>query len=279
MFYAVDFATPEGTPIVAAADGVVAAITWEVGLPLSKNLGDALVLYLDHGNGWFTRYVHLSGVTVSVGDQIEQGDVIGYAGHTGAEGAHLHFELKQGAQLHAPSQPIDELFGGQPPEVGQTYLAAALPLDPTPTPSMARATPTPTALFPSSAGLTTSLVLPVSPTVSHTPLMAGEPFTVTLTLANVGAQTIRLPIVGMMARQNGVFVQNGLAFTQDVVLAPNETRSVSLSLAFPAGTYLLSPFAFSETYTLVPLGIAETRTPTLTVTINRQNAYLPLVWR
>ena len=123
MYYAVDFAIPEGDPIVAAAAGEVMAVTWEMGLPANLNLGDALILYLDHGNGWFTRYVHLDGVTVEVGDQVEMGDVIGYGGKTGASGDHLHFELKHGTSLHSASVPIDELFGGQEPKAGRRYVS------------------------------------------------------------------------------------------------------------------------------------------------------------
>lgn len=123
MYYAVDFAIPEGEPIVAAAAGEVMAVTWEMGLPANLNLGDALILYLDHGNGWFTRYVHLDGVTVEVGHQVEMGDVIGYGGKTGAMGDHLHFELKHGTSLHSPSVPINELFGGLEPNIGQSYAS------------------------------------------------------------------------------------------------------------------------------------------------------------
>ena len=279
MFYAVDFATPEGTPIVAAADGVVAAITWEVGLPLSKNLGDALILYIDHSGGWFTRYVHLNGVTVAVGDAVRQGDIVGYAGHTGAEGAHLHFELKYGAHLHAPSQPIDDLFGGEPPHIGQAYLAEAItfaPTDfPTPTPS------SPTSLHSSEPpdGLSTPLIIPVSPTISPSTIAAGETFTLTLTLANTSTKPLQLPIVGIAPRQNDVLVPNHLTFMRDINLAPHETRTISFSLTLPAGTYLLSPFAFSKAYTLLPLGVANNTAPAIHLTVAGQNIFLPLVGR
>ena len=99
------------------------AVTWEVGLPANLDLGDALIIYIDHGNNWFTRYVHLQGITVEVGDRVEMGDVIGYSGKTGTRGAHLHFELKYGTSLHSQSVPINELFDGNPPVEDQAYLS------------------------------------------------------------------------------------------------------------------------------------------------------------
>jgi hypothetical protein len=128
MTYAVDIGIPEGDPIVAAADGQVVAITWETGLPTNLNLGDALIMYIDHGNGWFTRYIHMSGVTVYVGDWVRRGQVIAYSGKTGASGAHLHFELKYGSSLYSPSVPINELFGGMEPEAGRLYTSNNYPL-------------------------------------------------------------------------------------------------------------------------------------------------------
>jgi hypothetical protein len=124
MTYAVDIGIPEGDPIVAAADGQVVAITWETGLPTNLNLGDALIMYIDHGNGWFTRYIHMSGVTIYVGDWVRRGQVIAYSGKTGASGAHLHFELKYGSSLYSPSVPINELFGGMEPVAGRLYTSS-----------------------------------------------------------------------------------------------------------------------------------------------------------
>ena len=128
MSYGVDLDIPVGAPITAAAAGEVMAITWEIGLPRDLNLGDALIVYVDHGRGWFTRYIHLSALTVRVGDRVEMGQIIGYSGDTGASGAHLHFELRNGRSLSSPSVPIDELFGGKPPVAGQSYRSNNAPL-------------------------------------------------------------------------------------------------------------------------------------------------------
>ena len=170
MYYAVDFAIPEGDPIMAAAAGEVMAVTWELGLPANLNLGDALIVYIDHGDGWFTRYVHLDGITVRVGDQVEMGDVIGYGGKTGASGDHLHFELKHGFSRHSPSVPINELFGGQEPKVGQryvsnnwTYLNRALA-------NAAKNTPIPTPTTPPTATPSPLIrVVPPTPTLVPSP--------------------------------------------------------------------------------------------------------------
>ncbi len=58
---------------------------------------------IDHGNGVRTLYGHCSALNVSVGDEVTQGDVIGYVGMTGyATGNHLHFELHINNRTHDP---------------------------------------------------------------------------------------------------------------------------------------------------------------------------------
>jgi len=53
-----------------------------------------LYVVIEHGNGYQTLYAHLSKVSVSVGERVSQGELIGYGGRTGyATGPHLHFEV------------------------------------------------------------------------------------------------------------------------------------------------------------------------------------------
>jgi murein DD-endopeptidase MepM/ murein hydrolase activator NlpD len=85
----IDLPAPVGTPIKAAAPGRVAAVQ-----PF-KVRGNVVIL--DHGRGVFTIYCHLSKFNVQVGQIVNVGDVIGYAGNTGRSlGPHLHFELAVG---------------------------------------------------------------------------------------------------------------------------------------------------------------------------------------
>lgn len=57
--------------------------------------GYGLCVYLDHGNGYSTRYGHMSKVLVNTGDVVQKGQVIGYVGSTGdSSGPHLHFEIR-----------------------------------------------------------------------------------------------------------------------------------------------------------------------------------------
>ncbi|GEM_PF-3716787 len=274
MTYAVDFAMPADTPVVAAADGVVAAITWEIGLPADKHLGDALVIYLDHGGGWLTRYVHLSGITVQEGQRVRRGEIIGYAGATGTERAHLHFELKHGATLRAPSQPVDELFGGRPPQEGHTYtsdnVAPAVP----PLALRAGPTATPTPASP--------LVLEAGVSLSATSVQAGEPVTVTFTLRNGGTIPLTLALVGLVARgEDGRPVPGTLSAKRDVSLAPGARWRLSAQQVFLApGTFTLAPFAFDEEVSPLPLAPAEGTSPTASLRVTAGHSlYLPLVVR
>ena len=84
----VDFAAPYATPIYAAASGTVtdAAGGWNSGY------GNAVVIENDDGN--ICRYAHMSWYVVNIGDEVEQGQLIGYVGSTGlSTGNHLHFEV------------------------------------------------------------------------------------------------------------------------------------------------------------------------------------------
>jgi murein DD-endopeptidase MepM/ murein hydrolase activator NlpD len=82
----VDFVAPVGTPIVAAAGGVVVASEYR------SDYGN--MVDIDHGNGLKTRYAHASKVLVKIGDIVKAGERIALVGRTGrATGSHLHFEV------------------------------------------------------------------------------------------------------------------------------------------------------------------------------------------
>jgi murein DD-endopeptidase MepM/ murein hydrolase activator NlpD len=87
MHEGIDIGVGYGTPIHAAAAGTVIYCGWEEGY------GNFVVL--DHGNGLATAYGHQSQIAVSCGQQVAQGQVIGYVGCTGhCTGPHLHFEVR-----------------------------------------------------------------------------------------------------------------------------------------------------------------------------------------
>ena len=85
-----DIVCAEGTPILAAADGVVTVAN---GLD-SWGGSYGYYIQIDHGGGLETLYAHCSSICVTTGQQVQAGQVIGYVGHTGrATGSHLHFEI------------------------------------------------------------------------------------------------------------------------------------------------------------------------------------------
>ncbi len=82
----IDFPAPIGTPIVAAAGGVVIAAEYH------HQYGN--MLEIDHGNGIVTRYAHAARLLAKVGDIIKRGQQVATIGTTGrSTGAHLHFEV------------------------------------------------------------------------------------------------------------------------------------------------------------------------------------------
>ncbi len=94
---AVDIANQCGTPVVAAADGIVIPDTTYGDGVGGWNGGYGLFVLIEHPDGIRTRYAHLSEITVSVGTMVTKGRTIGRIGNTGAThgptGCHLHFEV------------------------------------------------------------------------------------------------------------------------------------------------------------------------------------------
>jgi murein DD-endopeptidase MepM/ murein hydrolase activator NlpD len=81
-----DFGNNTGTPINATASGVVIFSGWH------GSYGRKIVIY--HGFGYSTVYAHLYRLSVSVGDEVEKGEIIGTMGSTGrSTGPHLHYEV------------------------------------------------------------------------------------------------------------------------------------------------------------------------------------------
>ena len=82
----IDFPAPTGTPIIAAAGGVVIAAEYH------HEFGN--MLEIDHGNDIVTRYAHASKLLSKVGDIVQRGQHVADIGSTGrSTGAHLHFEV------------------------------------------------------------------------------------------------------------------------------------------------------------------------------------------
>lgn len=92
----IDIAAPIGTPIYAAAEGTVAAVGNQDAYCPRGAYGRFIAIR--HPNGLVTLYAHLSQASVSPGQAVKRGDVIGYVGATGyATGPHLHFTVYAGS--------------------------------------------------------------------------------------------------------------------------------------------------------------------------------------
>jgi murein DD-endopeptidase MepM/ murein hydrolase activator NlpD len=87
MHEGIDFNAESGTPVVAAADGVVLSAGWQ------SDFGN--MIEVDHGDGLTTRYAHLSRMNAKAGSLVKRGERIGAVGNTGrSTGSHLHFEVR-----------------------------------------------------------------------------------------------------------------------------------------------------------------------------------------
>jgi murein DD-endopeptidase MepM/ murein hydrolase activator NlpD len=90
MHKGIDIAGPTGTPIHAAADGIVVKAGWSSG-------GYGNLVEIRHADGTITRYGHNSRLSVAAGQTIRQGQQVAEMGSTGhSTGSHLHFEIRPG---------------------------------------------------------------------------------------------------------------------------------------------------------------------------------------
>jgi murein DD-endopeptidase MepM/ murein hydrolase activator NlpD len=98
----INVAVPEGTPVKAAEDGVVAYSGNEL-----KGYGNLILVR--HANGYVTAYAHASELMVKRGDAIKRGQIIAKSGQSGEVGSpQLHFEIRKGS---APVDPLQFLNG------------------------------------------------------------------------------------------------------------------------------------------------------------------------
>lgn len=107
----VDYAAPKGTPIEAAGDGQVVA--------MSRRGGYGKTIVIEHDNKYSTLYAHMAdfGPKLQIGSMVKQGQVIGYVGRTGlATGPHLHYEIHVN---NVPLNPLTVDLPGAP--IPETY--------------------------------------------------------------------------------------------------------------------------------------------------------------
>ncbi|PIZ47950.1 hypothetical protein COY32_00875, partial [candidate division WWE3 bacterium CG_4_10_14_0_2_um_filter_41_14] len=118
-YYALDY-PGDWFPILAAQSG------WLTNF----NESGATVLWINHGDDWYTKYAHLNAInTPLLNTEVAKGDVIGWFGNTGLHGTgpHLHFELRHGdgagrTTNNGWSYPVPELYspGGWVDVCGET---------------------------------------------------------------------------------------------------------------------------------------------------------------
>jgi len=102
----IDIAAPLGTPVMAAADGIVVAVA-------HTSVGYGNYVMIAHGGGVITLYAHLLETDVSMGDKVARGKKIGLEGSSGlSTGPHVHFEVRINDQV---VDPIRFLTPATPP--------------------------------------------------------------------------------------------------------------------------------------------------------------------
>lgn len=96
----VDFAAPVGSDVLSVASGIVTDV--------GERFGYGVLVEINHGNGYTTRYGHNSSAAVKVGDQVRKGQAIARIGSTGrSTGPHVHFEVMLNGKVVNPAQYID----------------------------------------------------------------------------------------------------------------------------------------------------------------------------
>ena len=134
---AIDINMPEGTPVLAARDGVVIRTVDEYSEGrLDESLRDkANIVRVLHDDGTMGEYVHLMhrGVAVKVGERVAAGRILGYSGSTGfSAGPHLHFAIlrvaREGDRFQYVSQPF-EFYVGTPAYVFFPKTGMVVPAD------------------------------------------------------------------------------------------------------------------------------------------------------
>ncbi len=103
--YQVDFNLPQGTPVVAVADGVVVQVGDNANNCWPSSCGDGILdggifVKIQHtssgGIAYDSAYLHLSQRLKNCGDDVDQGEIIGYSGNSGySSGPHLHFHIRR----------------------------------------------------------------------------------------------------------------------------------------------------------------------------------------
>jgi len=125
-YYAVDIGMPEGTPVLAARDGVVMTVDndfFGAGLDMAKYGDRANNVRVVHADGTMAVYAHLQleSVRVQVGDRVRAGQPLALSGDTGyTSGPHLHFCVQRNASMELVSIPFEfrGLQGDFTPEAG-----------------------------------------------------------------------------------------------------------------------------------------------------------------
>lgn len=97
----IDFVAPPGTPVNAAAGGVVANV--------ERHAEYGNMVEIDHGNDFLTRYAHLSKFSVKPGQLVKRGQLIAESGNTGrSTGPHLHFEVRYKGVAQNPARFLQQ---------------------------------------------------------------------------------------------------------------------------------------------------------------------------
>ncbi|MFE4369468.1 peptidoglycan DD-metalloendopeptidase family protein [Streptomyces sp. NPDC056835] len=95
----VDFSASSGTPVKAVSDGTVVTAGW------GGAYGNQVVI--QHSDGMYSQYGHLSSLEVSAGESVSAGQQIGLSGSTGnSTGPHLHFEIRTGPEYGSDVDPV-----------------------------------------------------------------------------------------------------------------------------------------------------------------------------
>ena len=116
--FSYDFAMPMRTPVIAARDGVVYTVRADRPDGTGR-VGDENFIIIEHEDGEFSRYIHLSraGAFVRKGQRVSRGDTIGLSGASGRSAfPHLHFDVSEACR-EGPCQTVPSAFLNADPAI------------------------------------------------------------------------------------------------------------------------------------------------------------------